>query len=51
VGEIKVFGGLGLKIIGGGFTGLGLKTRSDVLRRNIQHVAASRSLCRGEIIS
>jgi len=39
---------LGLKTIGGGFTGLGLKTRAEVLRRNRRHVAASRSSRRGE---
>ena len=33
------------------FTGLGLKTRAKVLRRNGRHVAASRSLRRGEGIS
>jgi hypothetical protein len=35
------FGGFVLKIIGGGFTGLGLKTRTEVQRRNRQHVVAS----------
>jgi hypothetical protein len=42
------FDGLGLKIIGGGFTGLGLKTQAEVPRRNIRHVAASERSCRGE---
>jgi hypothetical protein len=42
------FGDLGLKTIDGGFTGLGLKTRAEVLRRNRRHVAASGSSCRGE---
>jgi hypothetical protein len=42
------FGGLGLKTIGGGFTGLCLKTRAEVPRRNGRHVAASGSSRRGE---
>jgi hypothetical protein len=42
------FGGLGLKTIGGGFTGLGLKTRAKVLRRNGRHVASSGSSHRGK---
>jgi hypothetical protein len=33
------FSGLSLKIIGGRFTGLGLKTRAKVPRRNGRHVA------------
>jgi hypothetical protein len=43
--------GLGLKTIGGGYTGLGLKTQAKVPRRNERHVAASRSSRRGEAIS
>jgi hypothetical protein len=42
------FDGLDLKTIGDGFTGLGLKTRAEVLRRNGRHVAASGSSHRGE---
>jgi hypothetical protein len=42
------FGGLSLKTIGGGFTGLGLKTRAEVLRRNGRHVAATGSSRRDE---
>jgi hypothetical protein len=48
---VSGFGGFVRKTIGGGFTGLGLKTRAEVPRRNGQHVAASRSLRRGEAIS
>jgi hypothetical protein len=42
------FSGSGLKTIGGGFTGLGLKTWAEIPRRNGQHVAASGSSRRGE---
>jgi hypothetical protein len=42
------FDGLGLKTMRGGFTGLGLKTRAEVPRRNGRHVTASGSSRRGE---
>ena len=41
-------GGFVLKTIGGGFTGLGLKTRAEVPMRNGRHVVASGSSRRGE---
>jgi hypothetical protein len=42
------FGGLGLKTIGGEFTGLSLKTWAEVSRRNGRHVTASGNSRRGE---
>jgi hypothetical protein len=39
---------LGLKTIGGGFTGLGLKTQAEVPRRNRRLVMASGSSRRDE---
>jgi hypothetical protein len=41
-------GGLGLKTIGGEFTGLGLKIWAEVPRRNERHVTASGSSRQGE---
>jgi hypothetical protein len=38
----------GRKTIGGGFTGLGLKTQAEVPRRNERHVVASGSSHQGE---
>jgi hypothetical protein len=45
---VSGFGGLRLKTIGGGFTGLGLKTRAKVLRRNRRHVTVLGSSRQGE---
>jgi hypothetical protein len=45
---VSGFGGLSLKIIGGEFTGLGLKTRVEVPRRNGRHMATSGSSRRDE---
>jgi hypothetical protein len=44
---VSGYGGLGLKIIGGGFMGLGLKTRAKV-SRNGRHVTSSGSSRRGK---
>jgi hypothetical protein len=44
------FGGFVLKTIGDGFTGLGIKTRAEVPRRNRRYVVASGRSCRGEAI-
>jgi hypothetical protein len=45
---VSGFGGLGPKTIGGGFTGLGLKTRVEVPRTDIRHVVALGSSHRGK---
>jgi hypothetical protein len=45
------FGGLSLKTIGDGFTGLCLKIRAEVPRRNGWHVTTSGSSRRNEVTS